>query len=152
MSQSTTSHMETALSTDSLVCAQLLQKLLTQLQTTAGSKATTTTGNKRSWSSMDEGHESLSDYRPPSPRQAPGRNVQPQTGSMLSTADAISRGGPKKKTPRTRASLACHECRYRKVKCDGGKPVCGTCQARGRRYTCSYVRSTETEKKRDIFG
>ncbi|CZR50299.1 uncharacterized protein PAC_00171 [Phialocephala subalpina] len=144
-----TSDAEAALSSDSLACAQLLRQLLTQLRATAGNKATT--GNKRSWMSMNEGNESLSDDRPSSQQQAPGRDVQPQMVAITSTADAISRG-PKKKTPRTRASLACHECRYRKVRCDGSKPVCGTCQARGRRYTCSYVRSAETEKKRDIFG
>ncbi|PVH70042.1 hypothetical protein DL98DRAFT_148992 [Cadophora sp. DSE1049] len=52
---------------------------------------------------------------------------------------------------RKRTTLACQECRYRKVKCDGIKPMCGSCRRRGRQFTCSYLVSPE-EKARNIFG
>ncbi|RPD73973.1 hypothetical protein L226DRAFT_488145, partial [Lentinus tigrinus ALCF2SS1-7] len=32
--------------------------------------------------------------------------------------------------PRTRVYVACHECRTRKIRCDGGKPVCYNCHRR----------------------
>ncbi|KAF8208170.1 fungal-specific transcription factor domain-containing protein [Mycena galopus ATCC 62051] len=48
---------------------------------------------------------------------------------------------PKGFTPRTRAPYAlqaCTICRVRKSKCDGVKPVCGSCTAVGREGECSW--------------
>lgn len=135
---------EANLSQDSLACAQLLQRLLRQLEPTVNS-------NKRPWSAMDEG--SLSSLRQPlstQPQQHHQREVRPET--VVTSVTAVPDEGLPKKKPQTRASLACHECRYRKVRCDGQKPVCGSCQARGRSHTCSYTLSLEKEKKRDVFG
>ncbi|KAK0767090.1 hypothetical protein N5P37_000823 [Trichoderma harzianum] len=39
---------------------------------------------------------------------------------------------------RRRVALACDSCRERKVRCDGAKPVCGTCRARNRQSLCVY--------------
>ncbi|KAL7783680.1 fungal-specific transcription factor domain-containing protein [Trichoderma afarasin] len=39
---------------------------------------------------------------------------------------------------RRRVALACDTCRERKVRCDGAKPVCGTCRARNRQSLCVY--------------
>ncbi|KAF1982399.1 FAD/NAD(P)-binding domain-containing protein [Aulographum hederae CBS 113979] len=36
-----------------------------------------------------------------------------------------------KRALRRRIAMACHPCRERKARCDGGKPVCSTCQRRG---------------------
>ncbi|QYT01574.1 Zn(2)-C6 fungal-type domain-containing protein [Trichoderma simmonsii] len=39
---------------------------------------------------------------------------------------------------RRRVALACDSCRERKVRCDGAKPICGTCRARKRQSLCVY--------------
>lgn len=39
--------------------------------------------------------------------------------------------------PRKRTSLACEVCRVRKVRCDAGKPGCGSCTKLG--VACSYA-------------
>ncbi|RSL83981.1 hypothetical protein CEP51_004191 [Fusarium floridanum] len=43
------------------------------------------------------------------------------------TADSPDSGAPRK---RRRTALACEECRDRKRKCDGVKPICGACRTR----------------------
>ncbi|EEU38278.1 uncharacterized protein NECHADRAFT_77081 [Fusarium vanettenii 77-13-4] len=43
------------------------------------------------------------------------------------TADSPDSGAPRK---RRRTALACEECRDRKRKCDGVKPICGACKTR----------------------
>ncbi|KAM6520359.1 hypothetical protein FSOLCH5_005151 [Fusarium solani] len=43
------------------------------------------------------------------------------------TPDSPDSGAPRK---RRRTALACEECRDRKRKCDGVKPVCGACKTR----------------------
>lgn len=47
--------------------------------------------------------------------------------SPRSTAGSPEPGGTRK---RRRTPLACDECRDRKRKCDGVKPVCGACRRR----------------------
>lgn len=40
---------------------------------------------------------------------------------------------------RQKVSLACQECRDRKTKCDGARPICGTCAKKKRRESeCVY--------------
>ncbi|KAJ7130304.1 fungal-specific transcription factor domain-containing protein [Mycena epipterygia] len=53
--------------------------------------------------------------------------------------------------PRVRgpyAVQACTICRSKKSKCDGVKPVCGSCAASGREDECSWGRDTTTRKPR----
>ncbi|PWN32896.1 uncharacterized protein FA14DRAFT_181571 [Meira miltonrushii] len=45
-----------------------------------------------------------------------------------------------------RVSTACTYCRYRKVKCDGGKPSCGFCIHMGRNE-CVYAKVSEEENQ-----
>lgn len=45
-----------------------------------------------------------------------------------------------------RVSTACTYCRYRKVKCDGGKPSCGFCVHMGR-SECVYAKVSEEENQ-----
>lgn len=51
------------------------------------------------------------------------RNTPPNDGSFISE-DAARHG------KRRRVALACDNCRERKVRCDGKKPVCGPCGKR----------------------
>ncbi|KAK7024943.1 Zn(2)-C6 fungal-type domain-containing protein [Favolaschia claudopus] len=58
---------------------------------------------------------------------------------------------PKGAGTRTRgpyASQACTICRAKKSKCDGVKPVCGSCVASGRDHECSWGRDTAPRKPR----
>lgn len=56
----------------------------------------------------------------PSPPNKPNRNVYSQRVKM---PPPEPRGGRK----RRRIAIACNECRDRKRKCDGVKPICGSC-------------------------
>ncbi|KAL2871215.1 Zn(II)2Cys6 transcription factor domain-containing protein [Aspergillus lucknowensis] len=48
---------------------------------------------------------------------------------------------------RRRVPLACRSCRERKVRCDGKRPNCSTCQRRGHpEEPCEYMVITETAK------
>ncbi|KAL4864279.1 fungal-specific transcription factor domain-containing protein [Aspergillus spectabilis] len=48
---------------------------------------------------------------------------------------------------RRRVPLACRNCRERKVRCDGRRPICGTCQRRGQSEDhCEYMVIAETAK------
>ncbi|KAF2182964.1 hypothetical protein K469DRAFT_217710 [Zopfia rhizophila CBS 207.26] len=49
--------------------------------------------------------------------------------------------------PRKRASVACEVCRVRKVRCDGGKPGCGSCTKLG--VTCSYAAARSSRPEHD---
>ncbi|KAJ7336886.1 hypothetical protein DFH08DRAFT_877687 [Mycena albidolilacea] len=62
----------------------------------------------------------------------------------------MPRGLPAEKT-RTRgpySTQACTVCRAKKSKCDGTKPVCGSCGAAGRDLECSWERDVESRKPR----
>ncbi|KAJ6508458.1 hypothetical protein C8R45DRAFT_444115 [Mycena sanguinolenta] len=52
------------------------------------------------------------------------------------------------KEPRVRGpySKACNVCRAKKSKCDGVKPVCGSCSASGRDDECSWDKDTAATK------
>lgn len=41
-------------------------------------------------------------------------------------------------TKRRKLQLACTQCRDRKTRCDGGRPVCSTCDRRGKAAACVY--------------
>ncbi|KAL2823559.1 fungal-specific transcription factor domain-containing protein [Aspergillus cavernicola] len=48
---------------------------------------------------------------------------------------------------RRRVALACRNCRERKVRCDAVRPICGTCQRRGKtEEPCEYLVIAETAK------
>jgi hypothetical protein len=51
----------------------------------------------------------------------------------LSESDSNQRS-----TKRRKIQLACTQCRERKVRCDGERPVCGTCGRRGKADACVY--------------
>lgn len=42
-----------------------------------------------------------------------------------------------------RVVLACDRCRKFKKRCDGGRPICGTCARRGVNVACNYVKAPE---------
>ncbi|KAJ7130300.1 hypothetical protein C8R44DRAFT_775288 [Mycena epipterygia] len=46
------------------------------------------------------------------------------------------------------STQACAICRVKKSKCDGVKPVCGSCVATGRNNECSWGRNTDSRKPR----
>ncbi|KAJ7084068.1 hypothetical protein B0H15DRAFT_784495 [Mycena belliarum] len=46
------------------------------------------------------------------------------------------------------ASQACNICRAKKVKCNGAKPVCGSCYASGRDAECTWGRDSPVRKPR----
>ncbi|KAK7048574.1 Zn(2)-C6 fungal-type domain-containing protein [Favolaschia claudopus] len=52
------------------------------------------------------------------------------------------------RTTNTRAPRACLICRARKSRCDGAKPVCGSCVASGRDDECSWGKTATTTKFR----
>ena len=62
---------------------------------------------------------------------------------------APDQGNENASRKRNRASLACRECRSRKIKCDTHRPICGTCRARGRNTTCSYESLVDRDKRRE---
>ncbi|KAL2858590.1 fungal-specific transcription factor domain-containing protein [Aspergillus pseudoustus] len=76
---------------------------------------------------------------------------------MALVADRESGGRALTKTQR--AAIACEYCREKKIRCDGAKPACSTCKARGRecrqyvvprkpRPTNSRIRQLERENQR----
>lgn len=65
-----------------------------------------------------------------------------RAGSDADSLDGSTASAPAK---RQRVSLACDACRAAREKCDGAKPICGTCVAQSR--SCSY---TPTSKKRGV--
>jgi hypothetical protein len=48
-----------------------------------------------------------------------------------------SESGPRS-VKRRRIQIACIQCRDRKTRCDGVRPVCGTCGRRGKAGACTY--------------
>ncbi|KAI0636017.1 hypothetical protein C8Q77DRAFT_608668 [Trametes polyzona] len=52
------------------------------------------------------------------------------------TGEASSSGGPSKRAPR---GAACLNCRRRKMRCDGVRPVCGQCIRTNREIDCEYT-------------
>ncbi|KAF2185844.1 hypothetical protein K469DRAFT_750148 [Zopfia rhizophila CBS 207.26] len=52
--------------------------------------------------------------------------------------------------PRKRASIACEVCRVRKVRCDAGKPGCGSCTKLG--VACSYAIARNYRPEQDAAG
>jgi hypothetical protein len=47
---------------------------------------------------------------------------------------------------RRKIALACGPCRERKIRCDGTKPVCLTCEKRRTKDKCVYEEATGTLK------
>jgi hypothetical protein len=39
---------------------------------------------------------------------------------------------------RRKLQIACTQCRDRKTRCDGARPVCSTCDRRGKAAACAY--------------
>jgi hypothetical protein len=65
------------------------------------------------------------------------RDSDLKAGQSLSTVDSLLMAPPTAEYPepvpprkRRRTALACEECRDRKRKCDGVKPICGACKGR----------------------
>lgn len=52
--------------------------------------------------------------------------------------------------PRKRTSVACEVCRVRKVRCDAGKPGCGSCTKLG--VACSYATTRNCRPEQDAAG
>lgn len=52
--------------------------------------------------------------------------------------------------PRKRTSVACEVCRVRKVRCDAGKPGCGSCTKLG--VACSYATARNCRPEQDAAG
>ncbi|KAM0230354.1 hypothetical protein ACHAPO_009349 [Fusarium lateritium] len=80
----------------------------------------------------------------------PSDTIDVTTDPELSMQDAdstISVSGSSRPTKRKRVALACDNCRERKVKCDGSKPICSPCSKRGEPSTrCMYTVITGTAK------
>ncbi|RJE23999.1 transcription factor [Aspergillus sclerotialis] len=56
---------------------------------------------------------------------------------------------PDRRTKRRKVTVACDECRARKIRCDGAHPVCGPCVSKADKGArCAY--SGEWEKKQDM--
>ncbi|KAJ3110443.1 hypothetical protein HDU96_006619, partial [Phlyctochytrium bullatum] len=60
------------------------------------------------------------------------------TGTDSADADGRGDGGDSRKR---RVVMACDACNRKKVKCDGGKPVCSNCAKSG--ISCSYARAAK---------
>lgn len=50
---------------------------------------------------------------------------QPVTNNSKHTTASSTRSAPH--TKRRKVSIACHECRIHKTKCDGAQPMCSSC-------------------------
>lgn len=50
---------------------------------------------------------------------------------MQDADDTMSVSTSSRPTKRKRVALACDNCRERKIKCDGSKPICSPCNKRG---------------------
>ncbi|RGP77236.1 hypothetical protein FLONG3_4751 [Fusarium longipes] len=62
--------------------------------------------------------------------------------------DTISVSASTRPTKRKRVALACDNCRERKIKCDGSKPVCSPCSKRGEPTArCMYTVIAGTAKQ-----
>lgn len=79
-----------------------------------------------------------SDYQSPtsqvdSPSTVPSLAQQPQPQQPSSSTNKS------RPTKRQKVSLACQECRDRKIKCDGARPTCGPCLKKKKpEGTCVY--------------
>lgn len=59
------------------------------------------------------------------------------TSSVKSPSNQPSPSAPP--TKRQKVSIACQECRTHKTKCDGARPICGSCRKKKPEETsCSY--------------
>jgi hypothetical protein len=65
-------------------------------------------------------------------------NETVQTSSVRSPSNQPS-PSPQPPTKRQKVSIACQECRTHKTKCDGVRPICGSCRKKKPAETsCSY--------------
>jgi hypothetical protein len=56
----------------------------------------------------------------------------------MSTLEALDSEQSQRPTKRRKLQLACTQCRDRKTRCDGTRPVCSTCNRRGKAAACIY--------------
>ena len=81
-------------------------------------------------------------------RNSPSFAMQAQPAGVMQDHKFPSSASPDRKSPvryisdpydypRKRTSVACEVCRVRKVRCDAGKPGCGSCTKLG--VACSYA-------------
>ncbi|KAI6774730.1 hypothetical protein HG530_001488 [Fusarium avenaceum] len=64
------------------------------------------------------------------------------------TDDTITVPAASRPAKRKRVALACDNCRERKIKCDGSKPICGPCSKRGEPLArCVYTLIAGTAKQ-----
>ncbi|KAL4912702.1 fungal-specific transcription factor domain-containing protein [Aspergillus aurantiobrunneus] len=94
-----------------------------------------------SWSGPAATGPSPMNYQPYPYGQYPDLNnasLRPHSGEMPTPKIAIPRAtAAKVSSQRRRSARACEPCRQRKVKCDGGRPVCRKCREHG--MSCSYI-------------
>lgn len=64
--------------------------------------------------------------------------------SSIQNADQIN---SRSEAQKERVQTACTYCRYRKVKCDGGRPSCSFCTHMGRQGECVYAKVSEEENE-----
>ncbi|KAI0712149.1 hypothetical protein C8Q76DRAFT_622567 [Earliella scabrosa] len=90
--------------------------------------------------SSSHGHSLLSSPTSPSSRSAPsgapaGRSRREKPRLELAPDQPLTTQGK----PRTRVYVACVQCRNRKIRCDGAKPICHNCSRRTENpHICTY--------------
>lgn len=98
------------------------QQSLPSLSFLTDYRQTTTTTNSRASNpaveSFAQQHPGLLPIQPASPASS----VRP-----LPPIPVPARKPQARPSKRQKISLACHECRLRKTKCDGARPICGSC-------------------------
>lgn len=92
------------------------------------------TGDKSKTASPATQSQQLQQLQPIAPysinaaevRKSPSPSPSPSASNALATNN--NRSVPP--TKRRKVSIACHECRTHKTKCDGAQPICGSCRKR----------------------
>lgn len=87
------------------------------------------TSSSSSWPTEMHPLSQNNSQKPPLPAAAAAANDSSQKQNTT----------PARPTKRQKVSLACQECRSRKTKCDGVRPVCGSCAKKPRlEGSCVY--------------
>lgn len=114
----------------------------------------------KSGTTREKGHFPFSPHTHPhnfsfpgSLNAVPSDMMDPTTGPESETPkqdtdDTITVSASSRPAKRKRVALACDNCRERKIKCDGSKPICGPCSKRGEPLArCVYTLIAGTAKQ-----
>ncbi|EWZ88210.1 hypothetical protein BFJ70_g13905 [Fusarium oxysporum] len=76
----------------------------------------------------------------------PSENLPPNSQPSGSSSTPRSSSDEPLKRQRIGTQLACNSCRKRKIRCDGGKPMCEACRRRGEKKPCTYAETRSSDQ------